>query len=177
MSKKLFTTLWLTPSLVLLTATIALAEPITGTVSHDYSPESWGAYYTVSGTNLFGNLPLGPVAEIASATEAVEFLTDNQHYTISMDVPIPTYGDGTAAELDDMFFIVLPQALYVDAPDGLVMYELDCTYTGGSSVQIESSITGQASVHGTVKIKAFACRIDPVATASVSLSDLKELFE
>jgi hypothetical protein len=152
--------------------TLIIMTMFTGTLQSETISGTWGitasgSHSYETGPRFFGNLPEGNITEIAVAS------SDAYSYELSgyAPIPLPTYQDGTSANLGEILFTVR----FDDVDWGGVPISIYCYWDGVSSEV--SAGTGADYTYLTFTVHSWAFRQGPVGAASMDFSVLKTMFE
>jgi len=149
--------------LLLLLAASAGAEAIYGHSAWNLSfPEKT---FTQTGPLFFGTLPEGEISEIARTSARPEFLPPGPG-NYDFDIPIPVYGDGTAASLDELLVIPHLRGAEELIAIGGATFWMDIAYFGTGSLDVDYGGLFDGSGVITLEIEVLAFRRGPAGNGA-----------
>jgi hypothetical protein len=139
-----------------------------------------GAWTRTSGTNqgsesgprLFGTLPEGAISEMAELSSTV--IVEDVDGTLS--IPLPIYGDGTTATIEEILFTVQFEEWSLDTYNFPPSFIVSWTFPNADA--LFHVATGDS--HGLtvqVTIQSWAFRPDDTSATPLDFGTLKTLFE
>lgn len=125
---------------------------------------------TESGPRLFGTLPVGNIVEIAEAST-----TEEIDLAATLNIPLPVYGDGSTAAIEDVLFTVQFEEWSQIGHSYYPTLHVDWSYPDPNlSVAL---LTSASHAPTQVTIRVWAFRRDETSAAPVGFGALKTIYE